>query len=77
MTDRWKNRRRMAWAALVAGMLFPLLLLWSQSDQLGAVAVPFYLFLTGVVASYIGFASWDDKNFKDVYAREQHKGIES
>lgn len=60
--DRWKNRRRMAWLALVAGLMFPLLLLWSESDQLGAVAGAFYLFVTGVVASYIGFATWDDKN---------------
>lgn len=60
MTDRWKNRRRMAWLALLAGLLFPLLLLWSESDQLGAVAGAFYVFVTGVVASYIGFATWDD-----------------
>ena len=36
--DRWKNRRRMAWTALVAALLFPLLVLWTESDQLGAVA---------------------------------------
>jgi uncharacterized membrane protein YiaA len=70
MTDRWKNRRKMAWAALVAGLLFPLLLLWSDSDQLGSVAGAFYVFVTGVVASYIGWASWDDKNFKDSYGNE-------
>lgn len=58
--DRWKNRRRMAWLALLAGLAFPLLLLWSESDQLGAVAGAFYVFVTGVVASYIGFATWDD-----------------
>lgn len=60
--DRWKNRRRMAWLALLAGLAFPLLLLWSESDQLGAVAGAFYVFVTGVVASYIGFATWDDAN---------------
>ena len=59
--DRWKNRRRMAWLALIAGLLFPLLLLWSDSDQLGSVAGAFYVFVTGVVASYIGWASIDDK----------------
>lgn len=59
--DRWKNRRRMAWAALMAGLAFPLLLLWSDSDQLGSVAGAFYVFVTGVVASYIGWASVDDK----------------
>jgi len=59
-TERWKNRRRMAWAALAAGLLFPLLLLWSKSDQLGAVAGAFYLFVSAVVGAYMGFASWDD-----------------
>ena len=62
--DRWKNRRRMAWTALVAGLLFPLLLLWSQSDQLGAVAGAFYVFVSAVVGAYMGFATWDDANFK-------------
>lgn len=64
--DRWKNRRRMAWLSLLAGLAFPLLLLYTDSAQLGAVAVPFYLFVTGVVASYIGFATWDDVRAKGV-----------
>lgn len=63
--DRWKNRRRMAWASLTAGLLFPLLLLWSDSDQLGSVAGAFYVFVTGVVSAYIGFATADDKWQKD------------
>lgn len=62
--DRWKNRRRMAWCALGASLLFPVLLIYSASDQLGAVAGPFYMFTTGVVMTYIGFATWDDKNQK-------------
>lgn len=60
--NRWRNRRRMAWTALVAGLLFPLLLLWSQSDQLGAVAGAFYVFVSAVVGAYIGFATVDDMN---------------
>ena len=60
--DRWKNRRRMAWLALIAGLLFPMLLLYSESDQLGSVAGAFYVFVTGVVASYIGWATIDDAN---------------
>jgi hypothetical protein len=59
--DRWKNRRRMAWAALVAGLAYPLLLLYTESDQLGAVAGPFYIFAGAVVGAYIGFATVDDK----------------
>lgn len=50
----------MAWASLIAGFLFPLLLLWSQSDQLGAVAGAFYVFVGAVVSAYIGFATHDD-----------------
>lgn len=57
---RWKTRRQMAWLALLAGLLFPILLLLTDSDQLGSVAGAFYVFVTGVVASYIGFATWDD-----------------
>ena len=64
--DRWKNRRRMAWTALIGGMLFPLLVLATQSDQLGAIAAAFYVFVGAVVGAYIGFATVDDNNFKDV-----------
>ncbi len=63
--DRWKNRRRMAWASLFAGFGYPLLLWVSDSDQIGSVAGPFYVFISAVIASYIGWATVDDKNFKD------------
>ena len=59
--DRWKNRRRMAWAALVGGLLFPVLLLGTDSAQLGSVAGVFYLFVGAVVGAYIGFATVDDR----------------
>lgn len=59
--DRWKNRRAMAWIALIAGLTYPLLILYTESDQLGAVAGPFYVFVMGVVGAYIGFATFDDK----------------
>ena len=58
--DRWKNRRRMAWLALLAGLAFPILLLYTDSAQLGAVAGAFYTFAGAVVAAYIGFATYDD-----------------
>lgn len=58
---RWKNRRRMAWLALIAGLAFPVLLLATDSQQLGAVAMPFYTFVGLVVGAYIGFATVDDK----------------
>jgi hypothetical protein len=59
--DRWKNRRRMAWISIVAGLLYPMLLLATESDQLGAVAAPFYVFVGAVVGAYIGFSTVDDK----------------
>lgn len=61
LKDRWKNRRAMAWIALIAGLMYPLLILYTESDQLGAVAGPFYVFVMGVVGAYIGFATFDDK----------------
>lgn len=60
--DRWKNRRKMAWISMLAGIGFPLLLLVTESPQLGAIAGPFYIFVGAVVGAYIGFATWDDKN---------------
>jgi hypothetical protein len=62
--DRWKNRRRMAWLALLAGLAFPVLLLYTESEQLGAVAGAFYVFVGAVVASYIGWATIDDTQTK-------------
>jgi len=72
--DRWKNRRRMAWASLVAGLVFPLLLLVTDSAQLGSVAGAFYLFVGSVVGAYIGFATVDDKWTNN--ARHQTEGTD-
>jgi hypothetical protein len=51
----------MAWASMIAGLAFPLLLLFTESDQLGAIAGPFYVFVGAVVGAYIGFATVDDR----------------
>jgi phage tail tape-measure protein len=59
--DRWKNRRRMAWLSLFSGLVFPVLILATDSPQLGAVAGPFYIFVGAVVGAYVGFAVLDDK----------------
>jgi hypothetical protein len=61
--DRWKNRRRMAWLSMIAGLVFPLLILVSESPTLGTIAMPFYIFVSAVVGSYMGFATMDDNNF--------------
>jgi len=66
-TDRWRNRRKMAWLSLIAGLLYPLLVLFTDSPELGAIAMYFYLFISSVVSAYIGFATFDDKFQKDRY----------
>lgn len=63
MKDRWKNRRRMAWLALLGGLLFPLLVLSANGgESLGAIAGAFYLFVSAVVGAYVGFATVEDVN---------------
>lgn len=72
--DRWKNRRQMAWLSLIAGLLFPLLVLFTDSSELGALATAFYLFVSAVVGSYMGFATMDDKyqrNYDRDYSNHQ------
>lgn len=64
MIDRWKNRRKMAWLSMLAGLLFPLLILASESPTLGQIALPFYGFVAGVVMTYIGAATYDDTHTK-------------
>ena len=56
--DRWKNRRAMAWLAMVAGLIFPVLML---VDDLSGISGAFYLFVGSIVGAYIGFATVDDK----------------
>ena len=63
--DRWVNRRRMAWISLISGVAYPLLVLLTDSQQLKDIAGPFYMFVSAVVGSYIGFATIDDKWMKD------------
>ena len=50
----------MAWLAMAAGLIFPALILFTDSSQLGAIAGPFYVFVGMVVATYIGAAVVDD-----------------
>lgn len=59
--ERWVNRRRMAWISLIAGIIYPLLVLFTDSPQLKDIAVPFYMFVSAVVGAYIGFSTVDDK----------------
>jgi hypothetical protein len=55
----------MAWLAMIGGLTFPLLVLFTSSEQVSTLAGAFYTFVGMVVGAYVGFATWDDKNFKD------------
>lgn len=54
----------MAWLSTIAGLLFPLLILASESSTLGQIAIPFYAFVTGVVMTYITAATYEDTHAK-------------
>lgn len=58
---RWRNRRRMAWLSLAAGLIYPLLFWAVDSQHLASIAMPFYGFVGGVVMFYIGCATWEDR----------------
>jgi uncharacterized integral membrane protein len=60
-SKRWKNRRRMAWIAMICGCLYPLLILVVDNVDLTEIAWPFYTFLGAIVGAYVGFSTVDDK----------------
>lgn len=59
--DRWKNRRKMAWICVLSGCLYPILVLFTKSQELSAIAWPYYTFVGSVAGAYIGFATFDDR----------------
>jgi hypothetical protein len=61
VADRWKHRRRMAYASLAGALAFPLLILGTDSQNLVGMAGAFYAFTGAVVGAYVGFAALDDK----------------
>lgn len=56
---RWKNRRRMAWLAMVAGLLYPMLFLFVDSPNLASVAWPVMGFCGSIVSVYTGSSAWE------------------
>jgi hypothetical protein len=59
--DRWRNRRCMAWIALLCGCVYPVFALLTGSPHLAEIAWPFYTFIGAIVGAYVGFATVDDK----------------
>lgn len=56
---RWTNRRRMAWAAVSGGLLYPLLLLVTQDEILASLAWPYFAFVGSIAGAYVGTAAWE------------------
>lgn len=57
---RWRNRRRMAWLSLLAGLVvYPVLAAWTASAVLGEIAWPLYTLAGVVVGTYIGSAAYE------------------
>ena len=46
---------------MIGGLMFPLLVLYTASEQLGTIAGAFYAFVGAVVGAYVGFATVDDR----------------
>lgn len=63
--SRWKNRRRMAWVALVSILIVTILAFFivaeSRLKLLGDVINMFYLSMASIVGAYVGFATLDKK----------------
>ena len=70
--QRWKHRRTMTWATLVAALVaFPVAAYFNP--ELVDMAVPFYTFCTAVVSVYIGFSTVDDKWNRNYPANDTDK----
>ena len=63
---RWRNRRRMAWTALVSILVVTFLSFFivdeSRLKLLSDVINMFYLSMASIVGAYVGFATLDKKN---------------
>ena len=62
---RWRNRRKMAWIALISILAVTILAFFvveeSRLKLLGDVINMFYLSMASIVGAYVGFATFDKK----------------
>ena len=62
---RWRNRRRMAWIALISMLVVTFICLFAVPTErltaLDSIITFFYLTMSGIVMGYLGFATLDDK----------------
>lgn len=62
---RWKNRRRMAWTALVGMLVVTILAFFvipeSKLALLSEVITWFYFSMASIIGAYMGFTTWASK----------------
>ena len=62
---RWKNRRRMAWTALVSMIVVTALILFVVPEpRLALLSEPitwFFFSMASVIGAYMGFTTWASK----------------
>ena len=64
---KWRNRRRMAWAALISMILVTILILFTnlvpeaKLKILSDVITWFYFSMASVIGAYMGFTTWASK----------------
>ena len=63
---RWKNRRRMAWTAMVAMLVVVMMLLFGPipESRIAVVKEPltwFFFAMASVIGAYMGFTTWASK----------------
>ena len=66
-TDRFKNRRRMAWLSMIAMVTFTAVLMSpvvgvEKIKALEGVFGAFYFAMASVVGAYMGFTTWANKS---------------
>ena len=49
----------MAWLSLITGLMYPLMVLVTDSSLLADIAWPFYALCGSVVGVYIGTSAWE------------------
>jgi|TARA_R100000963_G_C4636811_1_gene100800 hypothetical protein len=64
-TTQWKNRRRMAWVALLAivaaGLYIVTMVPENRLTKLSSLLDLWFISLGGIVGAYMGFATWASK----------------
>ena len=74
--DQFLHRRRMAYVALAGGMLFPLLVLFTENPQVTALSMQFYAFVMMIIGGYYATSTIEHNNVRKTDAATEVAKIE-